>query len=152
MAVAAAKPIHKRTVAHLKPINSAAAQRKSGRSRVTNGKVLVAGVDQRSGWVRRAKDLIAEFRSDIPDPSAAERSLIRRCAILTVQLEQLEQKFAQARGQAEPAELDLYQKIANTLRRHLSTLGLHRRAKPVLELHGPDGFLARLNNDSEAGA
>jgi hypothetical protein len=91
----------------------------------------LCGIDGRSGWVRRSKDLIAEFVSDIPNASAAERSLIRRCAVLTVQLEMLEQKFAQARGDAAPAELDLYQKIANTLRRHLSTLGLQRRAKDV---------------------
>jgi hypothetical protein len=101
------------------------------KSRITNGSALLPGIDGRSAWVRRSKDLIAEFISDIPNASAAERSLIRRCAVLTVQLETLEQKFAQARGDAAPAELDLYQKIANTLRRHLSTLGLQRRAKDV---------------------
>jgi hypothetical protein len=101
------------------------------KSRIRNGSALLPGIDGRSAWVRRSKDLIAEFASDIPNASAAERSLIRRCAVLTVQLEMLEQKFAQARGDAAPAELDLYQKIANTLRRHLSTLGLQRRAKDV---------------------
>src|ERR1700720_2073609 len=101
------------------------------KSRITNGSALLPGIDGRSGWVGRSKNLIAEFVSDIPNASAAERSLIRRCAVLTVQLEMLEQKFAQARGDAAPAELDLYQKIANTLRRHLSTLGLQRRAKDV---------------------
>jgi hypothetical protein len=65
------------------------------------------------------------------DLAGGDIGLIRRCAVLTVQLEMLEQKFAQARGDAAPAELDLYQKIANTLRRHLSTLGLQRRAKDV---------------------
>jgi signal transduction protein with GAF and PtsI domain len=101
------------------------------KSRISNGTALLPGVDGRSAWYRRAKDLIAEFASDIPDASAAERSLVRRCAVLTVQLEQIEQRFAKADGNAEAADLDLYQKIANTLRRHLSTLGLQRRQKLV---------------------
>jgi hypothetical protein len=63
---------------------------------------------------------------------------------LTVQLEQLEQRFARAHGDAEPAELDLYQKIANTLRRHLSTLGLQRRAKPTPSMRE---FLASLPHE-----
>ena len=44
------------------------------RSRVTNGSALLPGIDGRSAWVRRSKDLIAEFVSDIPNaspPSAA---------------------------------------------------------------------------------
>ena len=113
---------------------SAAVQRKSGRSKVTNGKRFILGIDHRNPWIRRAKDLVAAHLSDVPDASTAQCSLIRRCAVLTVQLEQLERKFALANGNADAADLDLYQKTANTLRRHLETLGLHRRAKPVPDL------------------
>ena len=56
------------------------------RSSVTNGSKLLAGIDGRSAWVRRCKDVIAAHLSDIPDPTAAERSLIRRAAVLTTEL------------------------------------------------------------------
>ena len=66
------------------------------RSRVTNGKLLPGIVDERSAWVRRCKDVIASHLSDVPDASAAERSIIRRASVLTVELERLEAKFATA--------------------------------------------------------
>jgi hypothetical protein len=62
--------------------------------------------------------------------SAAERSLIRRIATLTVELELLECRFAVA-GEASPDALDLYQRTAGNLRRLLEAIGLQRRAKPV---------------------
>ena len=42
--------------------------------------------------------MIAAHLSDIPDPTAAERSLIRRAAVLTTELERLEAQFALADG------------------------------------------------------
>ena len=51
-----------------------------------------------------------------------------RIAVLSTELERLEQRFALAE-QANPADLDLYQKLANTWRRLLTTIGLQRRAK-----------------------
>src|SRR5258708_36424231 len=68
-----------------------------GRSRVTNGGELLPGVDQRSRWVRRCRDVIAAHLSDLggeDNTSAAERSIIRRAAVLTTELEQLEVRFA----------------------------------------------------------
>jgi hypothetical protein len=68
-----------------------------GRSRITNGNALLPGTDGRSTWVRRAKDIIGEALADlggIDNTSAAERSIVRRAATLTVELERLEQKFA----------------------------------------------------------
>jgi hypothetical protein len=56
------------------------------KSRVGNGSVLLPGVDGRSAWARRAKDVLSEHLSDVPDASAAERSIIRR-AKKTVELE-----------------------------------------------------------------
>jgi hypothetical protein len=102
-----------------------------GRSRVTNG-ALLAG-DNRSAWARRCKDVIALHTSDLGGPdniSAAEASLIRRCATLTVELERMEAAFAVA-GEATPDALDLYQRTAGNLRRLLESIGLSRRAKPV---------------------
>jgi hypothetical protein len=62
--------------------------------------------------------------------SAAERSIIRRASTLTVELERLEAKFAVA-GEATADDLDLYQRMTNTLRRSLEAIGLQRRPRDV---------------------
>jgi hypothetical protein len=100
------------------------------RSRITNGTALLPGVDGRSPWVRRCKDVIAAHQSDIPDASAAERSIIRRASVLTVELERMERQFALA-GEADPEQLDLYARVAANLRRMLESVGLQRRAREV---------------------
>jgi hypothetical protein len=103
------------------------------RSSITNGSRLLAGIDGRSPWVRRAKDLIGEHLSDLGGPdntSAAERSIVRRVAVLSVELEHLEARFATA-GEASAEDLDLYQRTANSLRRLLEAVGLQRRTRDV---------------------
>jgi hypothetical protein len=104
-----------------------------GRSRVSNGSVLLPGIDQRSTWVRRCKDIIASHLSDLggaDNTSAAERSIVRRAAVLTTELERLEARFALA-GEADSDDLDLYQRTAGNLRRLLEAVGLQRRARTV---------------------
>jgi hypothetical protein len=98
------------------------------KSRVGNGSVLLPGVDGRSAWARRAKDVLSEHLSDVPDASAAERSIIRRAAVLTVELERLEAQFALA-GEADAETLDLYGRVSGNLRRLLEAVGLQRRPK-----------------------
>jgi hypothetical protein len=104
------------------------------RSRVTNGSSLLPGVDGRSAWVRRAKDIIASHISDLggeDNTSAAERSLVRRAAILSVELERMEAQFAVA-GEADPEQLDLYGRTSGNLRRLLEAVGIHgRRSRDV---------------------
>jgi hypothetical protein len=103
------------------------------RSRITNGSALLPGIDGRSPWVRRAKDIIAAHLSDLGgeiNTSAAERSIVRRAAILTVELERLEARFATA-GEASADDLDLYQRTAGNLRRLLEAVGLQRRPRDV---------------------
>ena len=105
----------------------------AGRSRITNGSALLPGVDGRSPWVRRCKDVIASHMSDmggVDNTSAAERSIIRRASTLTVELERLEAKFANA-GMAKPDDLDLYVRASGNLRRLLESVGLQRRAREV---------------------
>ena len=102
------------------------------RSAIANGKLL-PGVDQRSTWVRRCRELLADHIADLgghENTSAAERSIIRRAAVLTVELERLETRFASA-GEASVEDLDLYQRTAGNLRRLLEAVGLRRRAKEV---------------------
>jgi len=108
------------------------------RSAMTNGSVVLPGVDGRSTWVRRLRDLIALHLADLGGEdavSAAERSIVRRAATLTVELERLEAKFATA-GQAEAGELALYTTTSNTLKRLLEAVGLRRRSRDVTpDLH-----------------
>jgi hypothetical protein len=103
------------------------------RSRVTNGSALLPGVDGRSPWVRRCKDVIAAHLADLggtDNTSAAERSIVRRAAVLTTALEVLEVRFAKA-GEADAGDLETYQRCANTLRRLFEAIGLRRRPRDV---------------------
>jgi hypothetical protein len=103
------------------------------RSRVSNGSAILPGVDGRSTWVRRVRDLMGLHLSDLGGDHAvseAERSIIRRVATLTVELERMEAGFAVA-GEAQPDQLDLYQRTANSLRRLLEAIGLQRRPRDV---------------------
>ena len=116
------------------PNSSPGSTRKDkGKSRITNGTKLLPGIDGRSPWVRRCKDLIAAHIADLGgelNTSAAERSIVRRAAVLTTELELLEAKFAAA-GQASSDDLDLYARTSGNLRRLLEAIGLQRRARDI---------------------
>jgi hypothetical protein len=106
---------------------------RKGRSRLSNGSKLLSGIDGRSPWVRRCKDIIGELISDRGGPdnaSAAERSIIRRDAVMTVELERMESQFAAA-GEASAEALDVYARISANLRRMLEAVGLKRVSRDV---------------------
>lgn len=113
------------------------------RSAVTNGKRLfVEGGDLRGPWARRFRDIQYQHLSDLGGSAAVselENSLIRRVAVLTIELEKLEARFS-ADPDVDVAALDAYQRGVNSLRRLLETLaaGLSRRPKNVNTL---DGYL-----------
>jgi hypothetical protein len=115
-----------------------ATAKQTHRSRLTNGSALLSGVDGRSLWARRLRDLIELHVSDLGGSdavTAAERSIIRRASTLTVELERMETRFALA-GEASVEELDLYSRTAGNLRRLLESVGLQRRAKDITpDLH-----------------
>ena len=109
------------------------ASKPQGRSRISNGSAVLPGVDGRSTWARRLRDLIAMHLSDLGGDDAvseAERSIIRRAAALTVELERMEVVFAVA-GEASREQIDLYQRTANSLRRLLEAVGLQRRPRDI---------------------
>ena len=106
------------------------------RSAISNGSQLfVERLDQRSAWARRLKDLIADHLSDLGGPEAvshAESVIVRRAAMLTLQVELMEQRFAQNEaGEASAKQIETYQRTTNTLRRTLESLGLQRRQRDV---------------------
>ncbi|ESX22799.1 hypothetical protein [Mesorhizobium sp. LSJC264A00] len=105
------------------------------RTRVTNGRDLLPGVDGRTHWARRMRDLIALHVSDLGGAQAcseAEKSIVRRVATLTIEMEKLEERFANAPpDHISHPDLDMYQRMANTLRRLLDTNGLQRRSRDI---------------------
>jgi hypothetical protein len=97
------------------------------RSAITNGTHLLANLDHRLPWARRLKDLIAENISE------AERVLVRRAAMMTLQAELMEQRFSEnENGAASSQQIECYGRTTNTLRRTLEALGLERRAKTIV--------------------
>lgn len=105
------------------------------RSAITNGSQLLADLDHRGAWARRLRDLIGLHLSDLGGEDAvseSEKVLVRRSAMLTLQLELMEQRFSENdEGQAGTKELETYQRATNTLRRTLEALGLQRRPRDV---------------------
>lgn len=102
-----------------------AAKKPTARSRVSNGNSL-GEMDGRSKWARRLRDLIELYSADIAasdELTNMQRSLVRRAATMTVELERAEDEFAEA-GKADEKSLAAYQTTCNTLRRTLETLGL----------------------------
>jgi hypothetical protein len=64
--------------------------------------------------------------------SEAERVLVRRAAMLTLQLELMEHRWAtEHEGEAGPKTLLTYHTVTNTLRRVHEALGTKRRAKDI---------------------
>jgi len=120
------------TISHLTSPKQAGTK-PTNKSRVSNGSAILSDVDGRSVWVRRFRDVIESHVADLGGGqvvSEAERSIVRRAAALTVELERLESQFATA-GEATPDALDLYQRTAGSLRRLLEAVGLQRRSRDV---------------------
>src|SRR5260221_9871833 len=93
------------------------------RSRVTTGRAVFVEGDGNSRWARRYRDLISAHCQDLGGQtvlSEAKISLIKRVSTLELECEQAEGKLSMG----EEIDLDLYQRMLNTLRRALEALGL----------------------------
>ena len=106
------------------------------RSALSNGSSILQGVDHRGAWVRRFRDLIYIHEADLGGEdglSGGQRSIIRRAAMLELQLEMMESKFADNDGVASAKQLDAYQRASGAMRRLLESLDLHngRHARDV---------------------
>ncbi|AZO00348.1 hypothetical protein EJ066_26265 [Mesorhizobium sp. M9A.F.Ca.ET.002.03.1.2] len=106
---------------------------------MANGTATLLGArDERSVYVRRMKEVIAEHvedRGGLDAMSAAEKSLIRRVAVMTIELEKLETRFAEDETVGERT-LDLYNRTAGNLGRILERLGLKRKEKAPRTIEG----------------
>lgn len=107
------------------------------RSALTNGSRLVlADIDERSPWCRRLRDLLRAYAADLGGDdhlSEGQRAIIKRAAMLTLQLEMLESRFVENEGAATVKQLAEYQRASSSLRRLIESLGLHtgRRTRDV---------------------
>jgi hypothetical protein len=112
--------------------NSPVALRKlKGRSRVTTGRSVLAGLrNGRTEVARRYADLVAMACTDLGGASVmsqAKIQLARRFAALSVQLEALETRIANG----EVIDTAQYSQLTSTLVRVVSRLGLERQMREV---------------------
>jgi hypothetical protein len=114
-------------------VNGGTARARRPRSAVTSGRVLLLGGNPNGAWARRFRDVCYLHLSDLGGPTAvseSKNSIIKRVATLTIECERLEAKFSIA-DEPSPESLDLYQRMSNTLRRHLEALGIKRRPRDI---------------------
>jgi hypothetical protein len=107
---------------------ASSARKPTARSRITNGKELLANIDGRSTEARRYRDLCFSFADDCGGAATlteVQRALVRQAAALTVQSEKLQ--GAMIRGEAVSDEQ--MTRVANALSRTLHRLGRKPRAK-----------------------
>jgi hypothetical protein len=101
-------------------------------SAITNGSHILHDVDERSAPMRRYRDLILAHEMQLGgEVSHSESQLIRRAAMITLQLELLDAKFAKNGGEASALDLTRYQQATNSLLKILMALGLQKRARDI---------------------
>src|SRR3954462_3328424 len=99
--------------------------RPKARSRITNGKIVLPGIDGRTFWPRRFRDLQAQLIWNLGGDdlvSTAKRAIVRRACVLMVELELRELDFVSSAPSYQ--HLEQYSRIASNLRRMLEALGL----------------------------
>ena len=122
-----APPVVARKSSDSPPIQNAKSR---GRSRLTNKKDLLPGVDGRTVIYRRFRDIAAQVALDqggLDQLSEARLQLVRRFAATAVLAEQLE--AALANGQE--INVERHALLCSTLTRLAHRIGIDRRAKNV---------------------
>ena len=100
------------------------ARKRKGKSRVTNGSRLLPDVPGTNPWVRRCRDIITGYVEQLNgSATVAERAVIRRIAVLEIEMERRESMFAKA-GEASDSALDVYQRASGNHRRLLESIGI----------------------------
>lgn len=105
-----------------------AAKSPANRSRVGNGKALMAGADLRSADYREFRDIVSDLVSHLGgDPSATQAAIIEEAAGLVFWCRRA--RLALVNG--EQFDIGSYATATNALRRLLTDLGLPRVAKDI---------------------
>lgn len=98
-------------------------------SKETRKPRLPDGIDGRTRWARRYREIVDSFAADLGQPSGMQASLIARAATLSVELERADIEFAEGEG-GDPERLVVYRQNLESLRRTLESLGLRQDGKP----------------------
>jgi hypothetical protein len=121
-----------------------------GRSKITNGTKMLAGVDGRSYIARRIRDIVNGLLIEFPVTGEADLALVKNTATLTLLNEQLQAKLALG-GDIEYAH-SIIMNLAGQLRRNLTDLrsrtGQRGPAPPSIHEHLA-AFGTRLNDEDE---
>jgi hypothetical protein len=115
------------------------------RSRVTNGRQLLTGLDGRAPLYRRYRDLLAELETDMGASrmTAVRASLVRRFAEGTIAAEVMAVELIEGRA----IDVAVFSQLASTLVRLASRIGLSRHAKQIPSL---EEYLATKDAEREA--
>jgi hypothetical protein len=109
---------------------STATHKPAARSRVGNGKALLAGIDQRSLPYREYQDAVADLVHHMGDyPTATEQAMIEEAAGLIVWCRAARLNMLHG----EKFDIGPYTTAVNSLRRLLVDLGLEQRMLDVTE-------------------
>jgi hypothetical protein len=103
---------------------------KARKSRITNGRDLLAGIDQRTATFRRYRDLIEAIVADQGGDdqcSESRKQLIRRFAACSVLAEQAEAKLAAG----QEIDVATHALLVSSLVRLSSRIGIDRRQRNV---------------------
>lgn len=104
-------------------------QRRLTRSRVGNGKALLAGIDQRSLAYREYQDTVADLVSHMGgEPTPVQLAIIEEAAGLIVWCRQARVALLKGEGEFNVAT---YTTGVNSLRRLLVDIGQERRLKDI---------------------
>lgn len=138
------------------------ASKRVARSRVTNGSKFAEGLDGRTKWGRRYRDLCESYAEDLGGMerlSASQLSLLKRASALTVEIERAEASFSENGDTRGPSADDLkdYQTACNSLRRLLESLGLSRTDRasgsrtPPAPVFDGEGVVLSRTTDAATG-
>jgi hypothetical protein len=100
------------------------------RSRISNGKDILEGIDQRSAAARRFRDVLTNIYGDLGGLellSEGQCQLARRCATISIACERMEARAVSG----QDIDLEVYGTLTDRLGRAFSRLGLKRVARDV---------------------
>ena len=109
---------------------SAQGRKAHGRSRLTNQKDLLPGVDGRTVIYRRFRDIASQIATDqggLDQLSEARLQLVRRFAATAVLAEQIEADLANG----QEIDVERHALLCSTLTRLAQRIGIDRRAKNI---------------------
>jgi hypothetical protein len=116
-------------------VEAAPVKPKRKSSAVSSGRRMFVQGNSSSAWSRRFRDIVAGHVSDLGGQavlSEAEISLVKRVSTLEIECEQAEGRLSMG----QEVDLDLYQRMLNSLRRALETIDIKRQPRDAMLIDG----------------